>query len=254
VEKRFAAGTYLLASYTLSKLITDVGGHVDSDSNVWSGATGVISPFEKGRNKALANDDVPQVFNLTFVYELPFGRGKKFASSSKAADLLVGGWRVASVTRFSTGIPFYFRSSTCNVPGQFRVGCIPGVLPGADIYTQSKDSFDPGLGTPLFNKAAFEPLDQASFYYGVGPRISNFRNYGFKNEDLAIYKDFHVNERIRFQLRGEFFNIFNLHNFVASGAMGSQAFTTDIASPDFGKWNGSVTSPRNVQLGARFEF
>jgi len=63
-----------------------------------------------------------------------------------------------------------------------------------------------------------------------------------------------VNERIKLQIRGEFFNIFNLHNFVASGAMGSQAFTTDIASPDFGKWTGDVTSPRNIQLGARFEF
>ncbi len=251
-EKRFSAGLYLLAAYTASKLITDAG-HVDPEALTWSGVTGVISPFERRRNKSLAHDDVPQVLSFTFVYELPLGRGKRFSVTSKAADLLVGGWSVASIFRVSSGLPFYFRSSQCNVPGQFRVGCIPGFL-SDNIFTADKDNFDPGLGQPLFNKAAFEPVESYNFVYGTGPRVSNFRGYGYKNEDLAVYKDFFITERVKFQFRAEFFNLFNWHNFTASGQWGSQPFTTDLASPDFGKWNGSVTSPRNIQLGARFEF
>jgi hypothetical protein len=252
VEKRFSQGTYLLAAYTLSKLITDAG-HVDPEALTWSGLSGTISPFERQRNKSLASDDVPQVFNVTFVYELPLGHGKRWMSTSRAADLALGGWSIASITRFSSGLPFYFRSGYCNVPGQFRAGCIPGFL-SENIFAQDKGSFDPGSGQTLFNKSALEPTDAFNFFWGTGPRVSNFRAYGYKNQDLAIYKDFRITERMRFQLRGEFFNLFNWHNFVSSGQWGGQAFTTDPSSPDFGKWNGSVTSPRNIQIGARFEF
>ena len=252
VEKRFSQGIYLLGAYTFSKLITDAG-HVDPEALTWSGVTGVISPFERQRNKSLASDDVPQVFNVTFVYELPFGRGKKYLSGSRAVDLALGGWSIASITRFSSGLPLYFRSGYCNVPGQFRVSCIPGFL-SENVFAQDKDSFDPTSGGSLFNKSAFEPEQAFNFFWGTGPRISNFRAPGYKNQDLAIYKDFNITERMRFQLRGEFFNLFNWHSFVSSGQWGGQAFTTDISSPDFGKWNGSVTAPRNIQLGARFEF
>jgi hypothetical protein len=62
------------------------------------------------------------------------------------------------------------------------------------------------------------------------------------------------NRCFRFYIAPEFFNLFNLHNFAVDGRMNNLAFTTDIASPDFGLWNGSVMSPRNIQLGARVEF
>ncbi len=259
VEKRFSRGVYLLGAYTVSKLLTSTGHINDPVIADWSGVGGVISPYEQRRNKSLAADDVPQVFSFTLVYELPFGRGKRFLSTSRAADLLLGGWSVASITRLSSGTPLFFRSSFCNVPGQFRAGCIPAILPGKNVFVKDKGDFDPGLGQPLFNKDAFEPLEAFNFYWGAGPRVSNVRGYGYKNEDLAIYKNIRINERLKFQLRGEFFNLFNFHNFTGYTSGGANwywasAFTTDLASPDFGKWNGSVTPPRNIQLGARFEF
>ncbi len=254
LEKRFSNGFYVLAAYTVSKLITSSAGHVDPGALTWNGVTGVISPFESHRNKALAQDDVPQLLNVTLIYELPFGRGKPFLSDSRAADLALGGWSIAFIGRSSSGTPFYIRSGYCNVPGQFRVGCIPGLLPGASPFTTDKGNFDPGGGAPLLNKDSFEPVDAFNFYYGVGPRVSNFRTYGFKNVDIAVYKDFHITEKLKFQIRGEFFNAFNLHYFVPGGAWGDLSFSNDISSPDFGKWNGNVSSPRNIQLGARLEF
>jgi hypothetical protein len=54
--------------------------------------------------------------------------------------------------------------------------------------------------------------------------------------------------------RFEIFNLWNWHTFSNSGEFGGQAFNTDLASADFGKWNGSVTDPRTMQLAVRFEF
>jgi len=256
VEKRFSQGMYLLGSYTLSKLLTS-SGHVDESVNGGASVvSGVISPFERSRNKSLAADDVPQVLSVTFVYDLPFGRGKRYLSGNGAADLLLGGWSVASITRASSGTPVFFRSSQCNVPSQFAAACIPALVPGKNPFNADKGSFDPGSGQPLFNKDAFEPVSAFNFYYGAGPRVSNLREYGYKNEDVAIYKNFRISERVKFQVRGEFFNLFNLHNFTNQSVWTQfdKAFVTDLSSPNFGKWNGAVSAPRNIQVGARLEF
>lgn len=252
-EKRFSEGAFLLASYTLSKLLTTSdqtnqgAGALD-----WSGASGVISPFERQRNKGLAVTDTPHVFSLAFVYDLPFGAGKRFASGSGAMNKVVGGWQVSGIYRYSSGLPFFFRSSQCNVPGAFRVGCIPAIKNGANPFAQSKSNFDPEK--PLFNKDAFESIDSFNFYYGAGPRISNERGFAYKNSDFSIYKTIPLREELRLQFRAEFFNVFNWHIFNQSGSFGDPAFVTDLANPDFGKWNGSVSPPRNIQFGLRIDF
>jgi hypothetical protein len=253
-EKRFTGGMSLLASYTWSKLLTTGTENTQASATTWSGVQGVISPYELNRVKALASDDIPQVLSTTFVYELPFGRGKRFLSG--AGGLLskaVGDWTLSTIFRASSGLPLYFRSSHCNVPGEFRMGCIPGLLSGQSPFLTSKSGFDPNSG-PLFNVDAFEPVSAFSFYAGSGSRVTTFRGYGFHNQSLALIKDIFLTERLRFQIRAEMFNIWNWHTFTNSGEWGGLAFNNDIASPDFGVWNGSVSNPRNIQIGARLEF
>ena len=256
-EHRFSKGTWLLASYTFAKLLTSTDS-VQADATLWSGAYGVISPFERQRNKALALNDVPQTFSLAMIYELPFGRGKRFASSSGAADRLISGWQLGGILRITAGVPFLFRSGTCNTPGQFVAGCIPAVLPGASPFAQSKDgSFDPNR--PLFDKAAFEAADNFNFYWGTGPRVSNLRGFGYHNQDLNIIKNTRITEKVSLQFRAELFNVFNWHTFVGRGgedglSSAFSAFNTDVSSPNFGIWNGSVSPPRNIQFGLKLQF
>jgi hypothetical protein len=251
VEKRFSGGLFLLGSYTFSKLLSSAADNVQSLS--WSATQGVISPFERWRNKSLATDDVPQVFSLALVYDLPFGRGKTFLNQNPVANAILGGWSVSSIFRASSGIPFSFRDwNTCVVPGQFWAGCIPTVLPGANPWAQDKAHFDPNQ--PLFWKEAFEPEISFSFYLGKGPRVSNLRGFGYHNQDFALVKETRLSEKLRWQIRAEFFNLWNWHIFNASGAGGSSAFDTDISSPTFGMWNGAVTNPRNIQVGTRLTF
>jgi hypothetical protein len=253
LEKRFSGGTYALVSYTWSKLMTSGTDNIQQDALTWSGASGVISPFEAERNRALAVDDVTHLISAALVYDLPVGKGKKFLDTDGVANALLGGWQFSTTFRYSTGIPFYFRSSFCNVPGQFRAACIPAIRSGANPWAQDKGSFDPNAG-PLFNKDAFEPVDSFNFNYGTGARVTHLRGFSYKNNDITLVKNTSLGGRVNLQLRIEAFNVWNWHSFVASGQWGSSAFNTDLASPEFGQWNGSVTNPRNIQVAARLEF
>ncbi len=211
--------TLLLAAYTFSKTLTDADAAQSTTSPIYA-----ISPFEQKRNKALSIDDTPNVFTLSFNYELPFGKGKSLANSHGFfLNSLVWGRAVNGIFRANSGQPLAFRSGYCNVPSQFAVRCIPGVLSGADPLAQDRSDFNPNL--PLFNKSAFQPISDFNFYYGNGPRVSNLRGFGYTNLDFGIDKTFTIKERLRIQIRGEAFNALNLHSFQSS-------FVTDVASSE----------------------
>jgi uncharacterized protein (DUF2147 family) len=84
--------------------------------------------------------------------------------------------------------------------------------------------------------------------------MTNLRGFGYKNEDVSLTKDFKVGERVKVELRGEFFNVWNGHTFSNPGSGGSSGFVNDISSPDFGMWDGSVSDPRNGQVALRISF
>jgi Carboxypeptidase regulatory-like domain len=237
-EKRFSHGLWFLTSYTFSKMLTN------ADSNQ-PGNLG-ISPFEQRRSKGLALADIPHSFSFATTYDLPFGKGQRWLNGGGLVNHLIGGWRVSSILRFSSGTPFSFRSSNCTVPSQFALACIPGLLPGKSPWAQSKENFDPSR--PLFSIDSFEPNESFNSvaYYGSGARITNYRGFGYRNQDFAVFKDIRITENVTFQLRGEAFNLWNNHTL--------RGFNTDIASPDFGKWDLSVTPPRNIQVAGRITF
>jgi hypothetical protein len=240
-EKRFSGGLYFLASYSFSKTLTDADYSQSSQGPIYA-----ISPFEQGRQKALSIQDTPNTVTLSSSYELPIGRGKSFANSSGAVmNFLISGWQLNGIFRANSGQPLAFRSSYCNVPSQFAAGCIPSVLPGANPYAQDRGAFNPNL--PLFNSSAFQSVDSFNFYYGDGPRVSNLRGFGYTNLDFGVTKNFTIKERWTIQIRGEAFNALNSHSFLNN-------FVSNIQSPSFGTWNGSITAPRNLQLGGKITF
>jgi len=252
VEQRTSHGLWFLASYTLSKLITDAD---TTQSGSFQGfLQGVISPFQEKRNKALSVMDTPQNLSLALSYDLPFGRGKRFLGSGNVVDRVVGGWQLVSILKATSGTPFYFRSSNCNVPQQFQIACIPAILSGAKPLLQDPAHYNPNNG-PLFNAAAFESPDSFNFYFGQGARVSNVRGQGFHNEDLSLIKNTRITEKVGLQFRAEAFNLFNWHMFVPSGYYGGQqAFDADVASPTFGQLTGSISNPRTMQLSLQVLF
>ena len=82
LEKRFSNGIYALVSYTLSKLMESAIAQHAAGRNTGATLSGVISPFEQDRNYTISPSDTPHVLSAAFVYELPFGRGKRCANTA----------------------------------------------------------------------------------------------------------------------------------------------------------------------------
>jgi hypothetical protein len=249
-------GLYFLGAYTISKLLTDSEG-VQIDAATWNGGLGVMSPFQRQRNKRLAINDVPQVFSLALVYDLPVGRGQRFLNQGGVVNGILGGWQLSTIFRATGGVPQYFRSYNCNVPGEFRAQCVPAILQGANPFAQDKSNFDPNK--PLYNRDAFEDPDGFNYYLGVGPAATDLRGFNYYNNDVALVKNTRITERFTFQFRAEFFNMWNWHMFTSPGGesgMGQQFQVTnvDISSPSFGMWDGTVSTPRNIQFGLKLLF
>lgn len=255
-EKRLSHGFMFLASWTWSKFLSS-----GIDQQFGSGAdqySGLFSPYQRRRNKSLDAQDVPQTFSLMSLYELPMGKGHRFlGTSSGFVSRVVSGWQLNGIFRAQSGIPFFFRSSQCNIPSQFGMGCVPAVLNGAEPFLTSFDSWDPNAG-PLLNRAAFENGSNGgvfSFDPGTGPRTSNLRQSPFRKLDLVLEKNTSITERVKFQIRGEFFNVFNWHFFTQGTTWGQGgAIRTDVGSPLFGTWTGAVTTPRSIQVAGRITF
>ncbi len=251
-EHRLSNGFWVLGAYTLSKLLTTA----DSVQSValTGGPEGVISPFERQRNKALSTDDVPQILQISFMYDLPVGKGKHFLNVGGPVDKVLGGWQLVSLFRISSGVPFWFRSSFCNVPDSFAAACIPAQIAGVNPFLQNTGSFDPNKG-PLLNKAAFPDPSTFNFNYGQGPRISNLRGPGYRNQDISLIKNTRITEKVGIQFRVEAFNAWNWHGFnCETRCSGATAFDMDVASPTFGDWNGNVTTPRSIQFAMKLMF
>ena len=252
IEKRFSHGTYFLVSYTLGRIYTSGSDNTQRDATTWSGASGVISPYEQDRNRALAADDVTHVLSAALVWDVPVGKGKKYMDTDGVANAILGGWQLSTIFRYSSGIPFYFRSSYCNVPGQFRVGCIPST--SGDIFAQSFDNLD--VAKPVFNQSAFESPDAFNYYYGNGPRVSDFRKSGVPQPGPVAHQEHEALQGRQPAAADRGLQRLELAQLERrrrpSGA--ATAFNTDVASADFGMWNGSVTAPRVIQLAARIEF
>jgi hypothetical protein len=246
-EHRFGNDLWFLASYTVSKTITNA----DNTESSAVGEGGIFSPYQSYKYRALANSDVPQSVVASLVYGLPFGSGKHWLSGGGLVSKVVGNWTVSQVFSAHSGVPFSIVSSACNIPQQFSEACFPGLLPGMSPWAQPHHGRGLNPNLPLLNVNAFESINLFNgFYQGYGPRNTNFRQPGAWNQDIALSKKIPFGEKVSFTLRGEFFNAWNLHNF--SGG----AFVTDIASasPGFGSWNGNVSNPRSIQLAGRITF
>ncbi|HVJ08417.1 MAG TPA: carboxypeptidase-like regulatory domain-containing protein [Acidisarcina sp.] len=264
VERHMRNGLYVLGSFTYSRLYTNGSDTVQATNTVGSAGTGVISPFNLKRQRAIAADNVPFNTTIAVVYDLPFGLNKRYLNSGGFTNTFVGGWQVSPIWSYNYGIPFAFGASNCNVVPQFREGCIPGILPGAHVLLHGRNGFNPlKSGGQYINPDAFESIfSQANQnpkfgYTGTGAVVTTIYGPAYQNLDMSLTKNTRITEKVNFQFRANFFNAFNNHYFVNQGGnFGGvgYAFNTSAGATDFGKWNKTVTAPRTIQFAARLEF
>jgi len=222
---------------------------------LWGGLAGVISPYERKRNKGYSAGDNPEYFTLSLIYELPLGMGKRFLNKGGPVNGVLGGWQMATIIHVNAGWPLWFRAADCNIPGQFAEACLPGIKPGVNPFAQNPGSFDPGKG-PLLNPAAFESPTDFNFYQGNGTRITSLRVFPDRNQDFSLTKNLRLTEKYSFQFRAEAFNLWNWHFFAPPGSTGTgaNAVDTNVGSATFGNWLGATSYPRVFQFGAKILF
>jgi hypothetical protein len=226
VEKRFSNNLSFLGAYTFGKSIDE-----QSQASLgFNNSVGVRSEYNYRWDKALSDFNQSHRFVVSYTYDLPFGRNLK-----GAAKLLADGWQVIGIHSFTTGTPNTITASTdfSNTGGNARPDAVPGVSqtpPGG----RSRQEW--------FNPAAF--TNPASGQFGnVGRNTLNGPNV--IAIDLSLFKNFPLNDRVKFQFRAEAFNLINHPNFT------SISTTYDGSNP--GQLNAALAS-RQIQLALKLLF
>ena len=230
---RVSQGLTLLASYTFSKFIDNVGGPENWASASANFSENIRNVYNLAAEKSVDATDTPHSFVLSYVYELPVGKGKKFGSGMNGVvNTIVGGWQSSGTLTLKEGFPLTVTSSG-NGLNYFGVGQHVDVVGNYHIAHRSR--------TEWFNTSAFAIAQPWSL--GNAPRyFSDLRAPSYKNFDISIQKYFPIQERFRFQFRLDMFNAFNHTNFYSPNTFMGGGFGTITQA-----W-----TPRQMQAALKF--
>jgi hypothetical protein len=239
LERRFANGFSLLASYTWSKLMDNIPASETGFPGGSFGGTSIQDWDNLPAEWAVASFDTPQYFTFNGIYELPFGHGKPFFNQSKAADYFSGGWQLNGITSLISGTPQEVVTANNTL---FNYG---------GTQRANWNGKDPSLGGKIANRlnAYFNVSDfsqPAAFTYGNSPRmLGDLRSPGFILTDLSGVKKFPIYEPVHLsgEFRAEAFNLFNHPTFGPPN--------TTLGSGMTGLINSQVTLPRQIQLAVK---
>jgi hypothetical protein len=238
LTRRFHNGLNLMASYTWSKTLTDADSALPYFATLHQGGA-PQNVFDRPGDKAISNQDLPQNFVLSYIYELPFGKNKKFLSHGGVEDRVVGGWSVSGIQRYESGQPIAFGCAT-GVPAYndcIREDYIPGASVQSAAWRNKSGNFVPispaayalgSPGTPIFN-----PLDTATgavdpafddpnstqnlaargtYAFGTSPRVDGAIRMGaYLSEDFNLLKRTKITEGSDLLFQVNFLNAFNRH-------------------------------------------
>jgi hypothetical protein len=213
-ERRVENGLTFLGSYVWSTLRDDGSEPV--------GGLSILNYYDRPAEYSLSTFDVRHNVVASMVYDLPFGRGQRFASSLPAVgEALVGGWTMATIARWQSGFPV--------VVGR------PAVRDGRSAALEER-TFERWFDSSVFTAA------QPFTFGNVSRTLPDVRADGVKNVDMTFSKNVLIGNS-RFQFRCDVFNLFNRTQFGApNGAVTNAAFGTVSTQ---------ANSPREIQLGIK---
>ncbi|MCC6344874.1 MAG: carboxypeptidase regulatory-like domain-containing protein [Bryobacterales bacterium] len=237
MEKRFSQGLQLLANYT------------------WSRAMGVAPPLNAGINTTVPRNPLnlgieygPLEFDImhrsvfSYVYDLPFGKGRKYLSqANRGVEYLLGGWQVSGITTLQGGFPATPALSVSL--GRTFTNSRPNAIGDPALTSRQPNDW---ISRNAFAIPTAAEIAAGNFFGNAG--AFSIRQPGLVNFDFAALKNIPVREGVRIQFRAEFFNLTNTPFFGQAGSL-----TTNFSSPAFGTI-GSAGDPRVMQLGLKAIF
>ena len=240
LERKFTNGFQYLVSYTWSKSIdTGSSGWFDVENGGGGGAfSGFQNYYDPSGSRSVSSYDIPHFLSMSGVWELPFGRGKRYFTQGIANQVL-GNWQVNGIIQLRSGQPY-------NLAVSGDVANIGNTLSFVN-YARPNIVGDP---TPAhrtlnqwFNPAAFAvPVNS---YGDFGRNV--LRSASVYDADFSVFKNFPVGERFLISFRAEFFNTFNIQNYSAPS-------NTVIGVAGAGQVTSNVLPPRVMQFGLHLSF
>jgi len=251
LRRRFSGGYYYQINYTWSKAFTNAEQAQAEFLPYLDNAVG--DTLEKKR----LGQDIHHVLKANFLYELPFGPGKRWFTGGGLSGKLLGGWNVSSIAQFRTGRPISFISGrgTLNRAARSGNNTPNTTLSLSELQNATGLFFDPKTGLPLVIDPKLIGSDgRANPSFFTHPPAGDVGHLsltpvdgpGYWNVDTALIKRVKFKERLGVELRLEAFNVFNHTNF-------SVPATLNIDDTDFGKIN-STFDQRIIQLAWKFTF
>jgi hypothetical protein len=268
-EKRFSHGWVYQGSYVWSKALgaSELGSTQNYDNNY-------RDPFDRNFDKRIMTFNRTNVFKSNGIYELPFGRDRKWMkSANRLVDGALGGWRLSAILTYTSGVPFTV-SAPVSTFTQFTTGATPdvtGVLSkstgalqfngsGACYFCGFKQEPDPNIALLASSIAA-----RSTLFAQVGPggitlqnplpgTLGNlaqtfFTSPNFFNLDAAVSKTFRITERFNMEIRADFLNSTNHPDF------SNATIDTSIDSATFGRFTAAGSNAnRIVVLGGRINW
>ena len=245
VNHRFGHGLSLRGVYTWSRALDD-GDSLNSTTA--NNAPGLVSnPFDIRADWGPATYNATNVAVINGLYELPFGRGKMFASDvSGWSDRLISGWSINSIITAQSGLPFTPQLSynpTKN--GDTKNPVRPFINPsfsGPAILGKPGEWFNPN--------AFLTEVNNGGFYGNLGR--DTLTGPGLATWDFSVLKNTPINERLNLQFRAEIFNILDRANFNTPNViLATLSGTTPVPNPAAGAVTSTSTSSRQIQFGLK---
>lgn len=234
-RKRYSGGLEFLLSYTLSKSITDNAGYygsagVDAMNPYW------LNSYNRKAERGLAFFDARHNFVWSGTYDLPWGKGRRWAGDVKGVtNAFLGEWNISSIVQLRSGFPITITATDLSSQGS-RAGGRPNRIASGNVAEPTLDKW--------LDIAAFAMPPEGQF---GNAGVSTNTAPGFVNWDFGIGKRFEVADGKHLDFRAEFFNFTNHPNF-APPARNFSAPST------FGMITDVISAPRIIEFALKFYF
>jgi hypothetical protein len=248
LQRTMKHGLQYQVSYTYSKCMSNNTGYFGTWSNQRASST--ASPYWQNIYDPQAEwspcyYDSTHTLTSYAIYELPFGKGKKFGGDmNKAMNAVAGGWTVSPILSLHTGYPLALYTNASDPTGTGSRGLRPNCNGTNTVFGRRNATAAQGGGFQWFDPSNYS--DPTTTFGTCAPQVGGLRGPGYYNWDISLQKNFQISERFKVQFRSDFLNAFNRVNLAVPN--------TTVNTSTTGVINNYSQPARNIQFALKLYY